>query len=94
MDAAGITLQVSYTRVDERGTCYRAANWTPTTYVRADSHTHGNRSLRWLPGLYEPSTEKVDRVRWERGPRAPYCEVDCEWNEEDSRWIRKMKTAA
>lgn len=84
MDAAGVTLQVSYTRVDERGSCYLAAGWTPVAYVRGRAHTTGNRALRWLPGLYEPSTEIVDRVRWERGPRARPRGV--EWDGE--RWRR------
>lgn len=38
--------------------------------VVADTHDHGNRKTRWLPGLYLPSTEIVDRVRWERGERS------------------------
>lgn len=25
----------------------------------------GNKADRWLPGLYVPTTEIVDRVRWE-----------------------------
>lgn len=73
MDAAGVTLQVSYTRVDERGSCYLAANWIPVEVVRGREHTTGNRTARWLPGLYDPGTEIVDRVRWERGPRAGAC---------------------
>ena len=63
--AAGITRLVSYTRADERGTCYKAANWAPVATVKGRDHDTGNRSLRWLPGMYEPSTETVDRVRWE-----------------------------
>lgn len=70
MDAAGVTLQVSYTRVDERGSCYSAANWLPVALCPGRPHTTGNRSQRWLPGLYDPSAEIVDLVRWERGPRA------------------------
>lgn len=69
MDALGIRRQVSYTRIDERGTCYRAANWHPTAIVRADGGSHGNRAT-WLPGLHVRSTEVCDRVRWERGPDA------------------------
>ena len=63
--AIGIRRLVSYTRCDESGTCYKAANWTQAATVKGDSHTHGNRANRWLPGLYEPSTEIVDRIRWE-----------------------------
>lgn len=61
---------VSYTRADEEGTCYRAAGWVPVATVKGRPHTTGNRALRWLPGMYEPSTEVVDRVRWEIGPDA------------------------
>lgn len=68
--AAGLGLIVSYTRIDEPGTCYLASNWTPVELVKGREHTTGNRALRWLPGLYEPSTEIIDRVRWEIGPRA------------------------
>lgn len=77
MDAAGITLQVSYTRVDERGSSYLAANWRPVALVDGREHTTGNRANRWLPGLYDPGTEIVDRVRWERGERAR--PIGCEW---------------
>lgn len=68
--AAGLRRLVSYTRIDERGSCYRAAGWHPTARVHGREHTTGNRSTRWLPGLYEPSSEVVDRIRWERGPDA------------------------
>lgn len=70
MDATGVQLGVSYTRVDEAGSCYLAAGWIPAALVEGRAHTTGNRAQRSLPGLYEPSTEIVDRVRWERGPRA------------------------
>ena len=66
---------VSYTRADERGTCYRAAGWVATALVDGREHTTGNRALRWLPGLYAPSTEIVDRVRWEIGPDAASARV-------------------
>lgn len=69
-EASGITRLVSYTRADERGTSYLASGWTPVAMVVADTHDHGNRKTRWLPGLYLPSTEIVDRVRWERGERS------------------------
>jgi len=61
---------VSYTREDEAGTCYRAAGWRATATVKPSKWTHGNHSLRWLPGLYVPSTETIARVRWEIGPDA------------------------
>lgn len=82
MDAAGVTLQISYTRIDERGSCYLAAGWRPVEIVSGREHTTGNRSLRWLPGLYDPGTEIIDRVRWERGPRART--IGCRWSGE--RW--------
>lgn len=61
---------VSYTRADERGTCYRAAGWWPTAIVKARDWTSGNKRTRWLPGMYQPTTEIIDRVRWETGPDA------------------------
>lgn len=61
---------VSYTRTDEAGTCYRAAGWVPVALVKGRLDAGGNRALRWLPGLRAPSTETIDRVRWEIGPDA------------------------
>lgn len=61
---------VSYTRIDEDGKCYRAAGWWPVALVKGREWTTGNKATRWLPGFYEPSTEIVDRVRWETGPDA------------------------
>lgn len=66
----GVRRCVSYTRMDERGTCYLAAGWHPTGIVKGREWVSGNKALRWLPGLYVPSSEVVDRVRWERGPDA------------------------
>jgi len=87
MDACGITLAISYTRIDEPGTCYRAANWTPValTEGRSWSGTRGRGTAArpaFLPGLHEDSSDVVDRVRWERGPRARARAVA--WN--GSRW--------
>ena len=67
--AMGVTRMVSYTRSDELGTCYRAAGWTPAASVRPEAWDHGNKSDRWLPGLYAPTTELVARVRWEIASR-------------------------
>lgn len=61
---------ISYTRADEEGRCYRAAGWWPTAEVDGRAWITGNKATRWLPGMYEPSTEIVDRVRWECGPDA------------------------
>jgi hypothetical protein len=68
--ACGVRRLVSYTRVDDVGTCYRAAGWVPTAVVRGQAWTHGGKATRWLPGLYVPSSEVIDRVRWEIGPAA------------------------
>ena len=69
MDAAGVERQISYTRADEPGTCYKAAGWVQTGTVKADTHTHGNRAT-FLPGVWQHSTESIDRIRWERGKAA------------------------
>jgi len=61
----GVRRMVSYTRADEHGTCYRAAGWKPVATVDGRGWTTGNKAARWLPGLYEPTTEIVDRMRWE-----------------------------
>lgn len=63
---------VSYTRVDESGTCYRAAGWVPVARVEGRPHDTGNRRARYLPGMQAAmaSTEIVDRIRWEIGPDA------------------------
>ena len=66
MDAAGVERQISYTRIDENGTCYKAAGWVRTGTVKPDTHTHGNRAT-FLPGVWQHSTDAIERVRWERG---------------------------
>ncbi|HEV7717161.1 MAG TPA: XF1762 family protein [Steroidobacteraceae bacterium] len=63
--AMGCKRMISYVRADEAGACYLAAGWRPVASVRGEAWTHGNKAARWLPGLYEPSSEIVDRVRWE-----------------------------
>lgn len=63
--AMGCRRLVSYTRADEPGACYRAASWRDVGIVKGEAWNHGNKADRWLPGLYEPTTEIVDRVRWE-----------------------------
>lgn len=67
-EAMGIRWVISYTRVDEDGTCYRAAGWVPLHRTEGRPWTTGNKSQRWLPGLYEPTTEIIDRIRWEWRP--------------------------
>lgn len=62
---------------------YLAAGWVPVAMVDGREHTTGNRAQRTLPGLYEPSTQTIDRVRWERGPREGL--YGCLWTGE--RWI-------
>jgi hypothetical protein len=66
--ALGCERMVSYTRIDEPGTCYAAAGWWPVASVKGREWTTGNKAQRWIPGLYEPSSEIVDRVRWEKVP--------------------------
>lgn len=66
--ALGCQRMVSYTRVDEPGTCYAAAGWWPCAVLKGREWTTGNKAQRWLAGMYEPSTEIVDRVRWEKVP--------------------------
>lgn len=63
--AMGVVRLVSYTRADETGHCYKASGWLPVKHVRGENWDHGNKRTRWLPGFYDPSTEIVDRVRWE-----------------------------
>lgn len=64
--AMGCDRMVSYTRHDEAGTCYRAAGWRPVATTPGRPWVTGKeKSTRWLPGFYQPSTEIVDRVRWE-----------------------------
>lgn len=75
-EACGVRRLISYTRIDERGTCYKAANWHPAAVIAGREWSGSNKPGRWLPGLYTPSTEIVDRVRWERGPdAAPAIEI-------------------
>lgn len=63
---------MSYIRHDEPGTSLRAANWWPTATVPAEDWTRRatQKGNAWLPGLYQPAHEAVDRVRWEFGPDA------------------------
>lgn len=77
---------VSYTRVDEDGTCYRAAGWVSTALVEGRHHDTGNRRGRYLPGLLDAmaSTETIDRVRWEIGPDAARTRVA----KIDGVWVR------
>lgn len=69
-NAMGCRRLITYTRRDEPGTSLRASGFWPTAIVKPDRHNHGNRGLRWLPGIYEPTTDIVERVRWEIGPDA------------------------
>lgn len=63
--AMGVKRMISYTREDEPGTCYRAAGWRLVAKVNGREWAGNNKPGRWLPGLYLPSTEIIDRVRWE-----------------------------
>lgn len=86
---AGLSLLVSYTRIDEPGSCYAAATWRPIGITTGREHDTGNRASRWLPGLEDAlrTTEVIDRVRWEIGPRAG--EPGAHWSGE--RWVRLRK---
>ncbi len=66
----GVNLMVSYTRKDEDGTCYKASGWAPVADVRAEGWARRAASYKsgFLPGFYVPSSEIVDRVRWEKRP--------------------------
>jgi hypothetical protein len=68
--AMGFRRGVTYTRVDEPGSSLRASGWWPTARVDGRDWNTGNKQLRWLPGLYLPTTEVIDRIRWETGPDA------------------------
>lgn len=68
--ALGFTRCVSYTRADEDGTSYKAAGWVATHRVKGREWGHDSKPGRWLPGLFEATTETVDRIRWEIGPAA------------------------
>lgn len=63
--AMGVTRLVSYLRADERGHSYTASGWRCVADVKGREWNSGNKSLRWLPGFYEPTTEIMDRTRWE-----------------------------
>lgn len=63
--AMGVRVMVSYTRRDELGTCFKAAGWQRTGEVAGRPWITGNKRTRWLPGLYEPTTEIIDRIRWQ-----------------------------
>lgn len=69
--ALGYRRFVSYTRIDEPGTVYRAAGWWPTHETEpGDWNTMRNSHRGLLPGIYVPATEVIARVRWEFGPDA------------------------
>lgn len=66
--AMGCRRLISYTRADESGTSYLGAGFHRAALVDGREWNTGNKALRYLPGLYVPTTEIVDRVRWEAGP--------------------------
>lgn len=65
--ALGVVRLVSYTREDEHGGTYAASGWRATVTTPGRGWDSGNKAMRWLPGLYQPTTEIVDRKRWEIG---------------------------
>lgn len=79
---------ITYTRIDEPGRSLLAANFHPEAIAIGRAHDTGNRAARWLPGLYEPSTEIVDRVRWRLGEsRGPL-----EWD--GHRWRSTIRSTS
>jgi hypothetical protein len=63
--AMGVKRLVSYTRIDEKGTSFKAAGFEITGKIKGRAWKYGNKELRWLPGLYTPTTKIIDRIRWE-----------------------------
>lgn len=63
--AMGVRRLVSYTRHDESGCCFQAAGWCPVAPVKGRPWHRNERRQPILPGVYSPTTEIVDRVRWE-----------------------------
>lgn len=61
--AMGYRRMVTYIRADEPGTSLRASGWIATAEVRGGKWDHN--AQKWLPSLYTPTTEIVERVRWE-----------------------------
>lgn len=63
--ALGYRRFITYTRFDESGSSLRAAGFTATGKTIAREWVGGNKRNRWLPGMYQPPGDMVDRVRWE-----------------------------
>lgn len=81
---AGVSSLISYTRVDEKGSCYLGSGYEPVALVHGRKHNTGNRKGRYLPGLEPQSTEVIDRVRWELN-REGY-ESGLIWDKASGRW--------
>lgn len=61
--ALGAKRLVSYVRVDETGSVYKAAGWEAVATTPARDWTRERHLL--LPGVIEPASDPVARVRWE-----------------------------
>jgi hypothetical protein len=61
--ALGYTRLVSYTRLGEAGTSYRAAGWRVTATTRGGEWSRPSRARK-------PAAEPGVKVRWETGPNA------------------------
>lgn len=98
--ARGIRLLVSYTRKDEDGTCYKAAGWVPVADVKGrpwDGAFGREHRQHYLPGLYEPTTEIVDRIRWEKRPTEAIkavCKMVYALGQFANAWSRARRRAA
>jgi len=96
-EGMGYIRVVSYTRKDEDGTCYRAAGWIDVEETPGRAWTSGNKSTRWLPGFYEPSTEIVDRIRWEWRPSQAIralCRCIAAMGRWAALWLKALRRAA
>jgi hypothetical protein len=61
--ALGGGRMVSYVRIDETGSVYKAAGWEPVAETEPRDWCQERHLL--LPGIIEPATESIARVRWE-----------------------------
>lgn len=98
--ARGIRRLVSYTRKDESGHCYKGAGWVPVADVKGRPWNGAfgrEHRQHYLPGLYEPTTEIIDRVRWEKRPTEAIkavCKMFYAMGQFANAWSRARRRAA